>query len=105
MWTTEKLSEHYDQQRKQWRAGIKARGRQELIDHFSGKKLSKQQSISAHCYECMGGHADGISRDCSNPPCPLYPHNPHNPDKVKKTISPEHVEIMAQSRRKEAEKV
>jgi hypothetical protein len=81
-WTIEKLEEHFRQQIGQWkRFGIKAKGKEELLGHFNGDDLTRQEAIAAHCYECMGGYGDGEDRDCQNPPCPLYPYHPYNPNK------------------------
>lgn len=83
-WTPEKLEEHKKQQISHWKKrGILAKGKYEIIRHLEGEILTKQEAITAHCYQCMGGHGDGEDRDCQNPPCPLYSHNPYNPGKFK----------------------
>jgi hypothetical protein len=84
MWTQEKLNTHYQQQIEQWtEKGIKAIGKEELLTHFRGGYLHKQDAIKAHCYQCMGGYGDGEERNCQNLPCPLYPYHPYNPNKFK----------------------
>ena len=84
VWSRDRLEAHNKQQIDQWtKTGIKAKGKEELISHFKGEPLTKQQAIQAHCYQCMGGYGDGEDRDCKNPPCPLYPHNLYNPGRIK----------------------
>lgn len=51
--------------------GITAQGRNELIAHREGRKLTRGQAIKAKCYECAGGFTDGKA-DCAIPHCPLY---------------------------------
>ncbi len=51
--------------------GITAQGRNELITHLKGRKLTRGQAIKAKCYECAGGFTDGKA-DCAIPHCPLY---------------------------------
>jgi hypothetical protein len=56
--------------------GITAKGRQELIKHLKGQRLTFRQSILAKCYDCMGYYADG-KMDCIVKDCPLYPFMPY----------------------------
>ena len=83
VWNSEKLEAHYKQQTDQWSKAPLCQGKNELLSHFAGERLTKQQSITAFCYQCMGGYGDGEARDCNNPPCPLYPYHPYNPVRVK----------------------
>jgi hypothetical protein len=83
-WTKESLEAHCKQQIEQWeREGILAKGKNELLAHFRGEHLSRQDAIKAFCYECMGGYGNGAERDCANPPCPLYPYQIYNPNRLK----------------------
>lgn len=52
-----------------------ARGRKELVNHLSGKKITRSQSMAAKCYDCMGHYKDG-KIDCRMNHCPLYPWMP-----------------------------
>jgi hypothetical protein len=56
--------------------GIKAKGRQELIRHLEGERLTPKQAIIANCYECMGGYTDG-KYSCEIPKCSLLPFMPY----------------------------
>lgn len=58
------------------RHGITAQGRNELLRHLDGKRLTQRQAIKAKCYECCGYYADG-KNDCVIPDCPLYPLMPY----------------------------
>ncbi len=51
--------------------GISAQGRNELIAHRQGRRITRNQAIKAKCYECTGGYADGKG-DCGIADCPLY---------------------------------
>jgi len=56
--------------------GAKATGRQNLIKHLSGQRLTQRSAIAAHCYECMGYYSSG-KESCLVPECPLYPFMPY----------------------------
>lgn len=56
--------------------GIKARGKNELIKHLSGERLTRNQAILARCYDCTGRYADG-KYSCDIPDCPLYDFMPY----------------------------
>jgi hypothetical protein len=86
-WSQEQLKYHYKQQTDQWTKGIKAIGRDELLKHFRKDYLTRQEAIKAFCYQCMGGYGDGETRNCANPPCPLYPYHPYNPFPSKMILS------------------
>ena len=62
------------------RHGKTARGKQELIKHLSGQRLTQRQAILAKCFDCCGGYADG-RQDCRCTRCSLYPFMPFNPDR------------------------
>jgi hypothetical protein len=51
--------------------GKRAKGRSERIGYLEGKRLTRQQAILAHCYDCTGGY-DGGPRDCGIDTCSLY---------------------------------
>lgn len=56
--------------------GVKAKGKQELISHLAGRKLTRSQAILGKCYDCVCGYADG-KRDCGIKDCTLYPFMPY----------------------------
>jgi hypothetical protein len=47
-----------------------------------GKKLSPQQAIRAHCYDCQGFYRDGAG-DCLSDICPLRLYMPYSAIRVK----------------------
>ena len=49
-------------------------GKNDLIKHLSGKRLTRNQAIKAKCYDCNGY---GESDECSIITCPLYPFSPY----------------------------
>ncbi len=51
--------------------GKRIKGQAYLLRHLDGKALTRNQAISAKCYECMGYYSDG-AKDCGIPECPLY---------------------------------
>ena len=50
-------------------------GRKEYIRFLQGKKITRNEAIAAHCYECMGHYVDG-REDCTIGTCSLYPFSP-----------------------------
>lgn len=58
----EKIEEH----------GVTSRGKTQMLRHLNGEKLTRNQSISAKCFDCMGWYQDG-RLDCRMPNCPLFP--------------------------------
>lgn len=64
--------------------GKTARGRNELLKHLEGGKLTLRQASLAHCYDCMGYYADG-KVDCQLNRCPLHPFMAFNENKLKRT--------------------
>ena len=56
----------------QTQEGKAFQGKQELIRHYQGKRLTMSEAIKANCYECMG-YYDAGAEDCGCPQCPLYP--------------------------------
>ena len=56
--------------------GKKAVGRAFLEKHLRGGRLSFRQAVSAKCYECNAGYADG-THDCLIRACPLHPFMPY----------------------------
>jgi hypothetical protein len=69
----------------QAREGKAFQGRQELIRHYQGKRLTLAEAIKAHCYECTGYYDDG-AEDCGIPSCPLYPYAPYSDMKAPKRL-------------------
>lgn len=66
------------------RQGKTARGRNELIKHLTGEKLTLRQAVNAHCYECTNFYADG-KVDCRLFHCPLHPYMAYNENREKRT--------------------
>jgi len=60
-------------------------GKQELIRHYRGKRLTLAEAITANCYECMG-YYDAGAEDCGCPQCPLYPYGPYSKVKAPKRL-------------------
>jgi len=62
--------------------GKTARGRQELLKHLDGGRLTLKQAVLAHCYSCLGYYADG-KQDCNMSRCPLQPFMAYNENRQK----------------------
>ena len=81
--------------------GKTARGKNELLKHLSGQRLTFKQAIYARCYDCMGYYADG-KQDCKMPHCSLHPFMAYNKNRgkrtVKKSMSGDHMEKMRTAR-------
>jgi len=54
--------------------GTRRIGRAELVRHLQNKKLTRNQSIKAKCYDCNGM---GESKECDIKECSLYPYSPY----------------------------
>lgn len=63
--------------------GKTAQGKNQLIKHLEGQKLTHKGAILAKCYECMGYYIDG-KVDCHIKMCPLYNHMPFRGKEVDK---------------------
>lgn len=83
------------------RNGKSARGQKELVKHLQGQRLTMQQAIYAHCYDCAGFYADG-KVDCCLPACALHPFMIYNAGRVKRTgkrtMTDAHMEKMRAAR-------
>lgn len=81
--------------------GKTARGKNELLKHLSGQRLTLKQAVNARCYDCMGMFADG-KVDCQMPHCSLHPFMAYNLDRVKRTVKKtmpgDHMEKMRTAR-------
>jgi hypothetical protein len=62
--------------------GKTAKGRQELIKHLEGGRLTLKQAVNARCYDCCCYYADG-KQDCNLSMCPLHPFMAYNENKQK----------------------
>lgn len=60
-------------------------GKNELIRHYRGKRLTIAQAVKAYCYDCSGYYNDG-AEDCGIPTCPLYPYAPYSNVKAPKKL-------------------
>jgi len=59
---------------KSAKAGKMRQGKNDLIKHLEGKRLSWGRAIKAKCYDCNGmGEID----TCDIVTCPLYPFSPY----------------------------
>lgn len=56
------------------RGGKKRAGQSNLISYLSGKRITRDQSIKAKCYECNGM---GEQLDCDIEACALFPYSPY----------------------------
>ena len=76
--------------REQYIVGIKKMGhflgKKHLLSSLDGKKLTQQQAIWAHCYDCQGGYSDG-AEDCMSDICPLRPFMPYNENRRKAPVT------------------
>jgi len=83
------------------RRGKTAKGKQELIKHLEGKRLTLKQAANAHCYDCAGYYADGKVA-CNMPHCSLFPFMPYNANREKRTVKritpKDHMERMRAAR-------
>ncbi|MGA3280597.1 MAG: hypothetical protein ABSD50_06390 [Smithella sp.] len=66
------------------RHGKTAKGKQELIKHLEGKRLTLKQAVYGHCFDCMGMFADG-KHDCNLSKYPLHPFMSYNENRIKRT--------------------
>ena len=85
--------------------GKAAKGQKEIIKHLEGHRLTLQQAVYGHCYDCMGFYADG-KNDCTMQHCTLHPFMFYNKNRSKqtvtRTISDAHMEKMRAARQKES---
>lgn len=75
------------------------KGKNHLLEHLEGGRLTPLQAMHAKCYECMGNYNDGAV-DCESPECPLYPFMPYQKNVIRKSnriISEETREKMKKS--------
>jgi hypothetical protein len=81
--------------------GKTARGKNELLKHLSGQRLTFKQAICSKCYDCMNYFSDG-KVDCNMPHCSLHPFMAYNQNRekrtVKRTMSKDHMEKMRAAR-------
>ena len=49
-------------------------GKNDLVKHLMGKRLTRNQAIKAKCYDCNGMGELGT---CNIVVCPLYPFSPY----------------------------
>ena len=56
------------------KSGKLRKGRKWLIKHLEGVRLTRNQAISAKCYDCNGM---GESYKCEIRECSLYPFSPY----------------------------
>jgi hypothetical protein len=61
--------------------GKTARGKNELLKHLEGGRLTLKQAVNAYCYGCGGYFADG-KQDCNMSKCSLHPFMAYNKRKA-----------------------
>lgn len=66
--------------------GITSKGKTQMLRHLDGIKLTRNQAITAKCFDCMGMFIDG-RLDCKMPNCPLFPFRSYK-DSLKPVIKP-----------------
>ncbi len=59
---------------KSARSGKLRAGKNSLIKHLTGNRLTQRQAISAKCFDCNGM---GESNSCDLVSCPLLPFSPY----------------------------
>ncbi len=62
-----------------------ARGRNEILKHLAGERVTQRQAIIAKCYDCMGFYADGRV-DCGIETCALYSYSPYGSKPAAKRV-------------------
>ena len=55
--------------------GLQAVGKNNLLKHLDGGKLSRKEAMQACCYSCMGYFIDGRA-DCGIKNCPMFDYRP-----------------------------
>ena len=84
---------------KQTKEGKAFRGKNELIKHYRGKRITMSEAIKAKCYDCCGGYDDGAS-DCEVVDCPLHPYAPYSANKAPKKLLTEETKVKMRERAK-----
>lgn len=54
--------------------GNKRAGQADLIKHLQGKRITRNQGIKGHCYDCQGMGEDPT---CEDAECSLSPYSPY----------------------------
>jgi hypothetical protein len=71
-----------------------AKGRNEILKHLAGDRITQRQAIIAKCYDCMGFYADGRN-DCGIESCSLYPYSPYGSKPAAKRVVSEKARAQA----------
>jgi hypothetical protein len=74
-----------DERIAQAKKGKAFQGKNELIRHYQGKRLTLSQAIKAYCYDCSG-YYDGGAEECGVAHCPLHPYAPYSTSKAPKRL-------------------
>ena len=61
---------------RQLKQALKSRGRDYLIAHYNGVAISRAETMTAQCCECMGYHTEGL-KDCEMRHCKFYQWMPY----------------------------
>ena len=56
------------------KSGVSRAGKGDLIKYLNGKRITRQQSIKAKCYDCDGM---GETGECVIKTCALWPFSPY----------------------------
>lgn len=54
--------------------GTSRAGKNTLIKHLKGERITRQQAIRAKCYDCNGMGEQG---ECDIKTCALFPYSPY----------------------------
>lgn len=67
-------SEMNEEMIKSAESGPHRRGKNELLKHLRGEKITRTQAVKAKCYDCNGM---GELNECHITDCPLLPYSPY----------------------------
>ena len=54
--------------------GHRRQGKNEMVKHLQGVRLTQRQAIKAKCYDCVGMGEDNI---CESDECAIHPYSPY----------------------------
>lgn len=60
-------------------------GKNDLVNHLSGKRITRNQAIKAKRYDCNGYGEDDT---CNITTCPLYPFSPYRQKSASASFMP-----------------
>jgi hypothetical protein len=86
-------------ERENIESSIKSQGREELLKHVKGERLTLREAVVAKCFDCCCGYSDG-KKDCQVPKCSLHPFMPYREGGIRKLKI-----VSDEQRRKAAERL